>query len=473
MLNVLEVLEGRKEIEFMKCRVLSFYLALMMPVTTTYAQTPSVEDTITIYERGREQGKISMWDINNDSLWIQVEHVVVDTAKIESMVIEADKEKRAKADSIMQVERLGYEAQIAVIEALMEHETKKTVVYDEKQLKTLIWYRNHASMSESARNKIDKHRVPKGLTERYLLDAHAELQQKVTQIWDPYQPATWYDAYPYEKLYPKKKEQKRVRNPYCVDNYLNGYFSASSMDSKKCFYYNMVKGWEWAEREKAEQKEEHYPMNLHYSCYPTHPEYRFCGNEVYDKQGRLVRITWINGGYLYFGEYKKDIRKELLEQLCKRDFLANKYDINSAKKETLTALSIRYELANAVDVRFEKYMKMAKEARDEKVSATSLEQYNRAQKKQNEALNVLMEYVQKQREPQALKYIAQLEADHKDDFKYLYKIERLDDVTLKFYWLNSNLKCGCIAKIAWQNDGPYRTQYIIELLPHEVITIRR
>ena len=457
----------------MKNKVLSLYLALMIPVCTVYAQIPSVEDTITIYENGQEQGKVSKWDINNDSLWILVEHEVVDTAKIMSKVMEVDREKRAKADSIMLVERLGYESQIEVIEALMEHEKSKTLVDDDKQLKTLMWYRDHASMPESARNKIDKHKVPKGLTERYLLDARSELQQKVAQIWDPYQPATWYDAYLYEKLYPKKRVQKRVRNPYCVDNYLNGYFSATSMDSQKCYYFNMVKGWEWAEQEKAEQKEEHYPMVLNYSFFPSHPQYRFRGNEIYDKSGKLVRITWINGSYLYFGEYNKDIRKELLQQLCKRDFLANKYDVNSEKKETLTALRIRFELANAVDARFEKYLKMSKDARDEKVSATTLEQYNRAQKKQNEALSVLMEYVQKEREPQAMKYIAQLEADHKDDFKYLYKIERLDDMTFKFYWLNSALECGCIAKMTWRNDGPYKTQYITELLPYEVVTIRK
>ena len=330
-------------------RLLCLAVIAVMP-TIIWAQTD--EDTITIYEQGRVQGRISKWDINNDSIWIIVEQKV----------------------------------------------------------------------------------------------GNAELVKK------------------------------RVRNPYCTDNYYNGYFNMSSLNTVKCHYNRQIAGWEWAAHEQYEQKEEHYPVSLHYRYYPSHPEYRFCGesrNEVYNAQGGLVRITDINGGYLYFGENRKDLKKEILEQLCKRDFLANKYDINNAKPETKTALCIRFGQTNGVDVRFANAMKKAQQARDEKVAARSIEAYNRAVQKQDEALRVLMEYVSKEREPQALKYINQLETDHKDDFQYLYKIERIDDVTLKITWLNSNKECGCIAKVTWKNDGPFKAQHEVEVLPNEAIAIRK
>lgn len=118
-------------------------------------------------------------------------------------------------------------------------------------------------------------------------------------------------------------------------------------------------------------------------------------------------------------------------------------------------------------------MKMAQDARDEKLSATTPAQYAAAQKKQNEALNVLMEYVAKEREPQAMNYIKQLKSDHESELSYLYKIERVDNVTFKLYFLNDKMKCGCMALMKWSNKEPYEAQYEIELLPCETITIRR
>ena len=173
------------------------------------------------------------------------------------------------------------------------------------------------------------------------------------------------------------------------------------------------------------------------------------------------------------GQGYEEITEAVMMAICKRDFLANKYDINSAKPETLLALRIKFDLADAVDVRFKKYMKMAQDARDEKLSATTPAQYAAAQKKQNEALNVLMEYVAKERDPQAMNYIKQLKSDHESELSYLYKIERVDNVTFKLYFLNDKMECGCIALMKWSNKEPYEAQYEIELLPCETINIRR
>lgn len=450
----------------MKTKNLMLIGTMLTACLASNAQTP--KDSITIYENGRDVGRICKWDINNDSLWIAVDAVVIDTAKIELKVAEVDKQKRMKADVMMQVQREQYDAELAEIEALMEYEKSKKKVEDPKlydRLKNYKWKHQASMPSEYTAIIFNKGKVPKGMTASYLQPEYDKILQKKDEISDPYQPATWSDAYRYESSYPRKTIKRKVRNPYCADNYLNGYFHESGFANKDFNYYNMVRGWEWVDKEEYESKSEHYPAELSYRFYASHPEYRVMQDEVYDAKGSLVGITQVDAQ----SRFKKDI----CQQLYKRDFLANKYDINKSTPETLTALRIKLGIINNTDdARMNKWKKMAIEARDEKAAATTVAAYSRAEKKLEYAV-IMMASLDKTSNPQAKKYLEQLEADHVDDFKYLYKIERLDDLSFKFYWLNSNKECGCIAKVTWKGDGAYKAQYDVELLPNEVVTIRQ
>lgn len=297
---------------------------------------------------------------------------------------------------------------------------------------------------------------------------------------------------------PKKQIAIPKPNPDCRDNYFNGTFVREKVNSwgmenhftpfteyehwKKQDAAQESIGWEWLYTENIQNETKYvktyFPEELGYHQHPAHPEYRlkyvidWGGYNAFDEKGALVRVDNMTK-FFRFTKYQEEVLDNILMQLCKRDFLANKYDINSAKPETLLALRIKFDLADAVDARFKKYMKMAQDARDEKLSATTPAQYAAAQKKQNEALNVLMEYVAKEREPQAMNYIKQLKSDHEAELSYLYKIERVDNVTFKLYFLNDKMECGCIALMKWSNKEPYEAQYEIELLPCETITIRR
>ena len=292
---------------------------------------------------------------------------------------------------------------------------------------------------------------------------------------------------------PMKKAAVLKPNPNCRDNYFNGTFNRYINTSRPCFnaYENegekwdgaqQSHGWEWLYAEDIQNEMKYvkvyFPEELGYHLHPKHSEYRFRyvidwgGWNAFDEKGVLIRVDNMTKFFL-FTRFQDAVMDDILLQLCKRDFLANKYDINSAKPETLLALRIKFDLADAVDARFKKYMKMAQDARDEIVAATTPAQYAAAKKKQNEALNVLMEYVAKEREPQAMNYIKQLKADHHNELSYLYKIERVDNVTFKLYFLNDKMECGCIALMKWSNKEPYEAQYKIELLPNEMITIRK
>ena len=167
------------------------------------------------------------------------------------------------------------------------------------------------------------------------------------------------------------------------------------------------------------------------------------------------------------------MKKDVMLAICKRDFLANKYDINKSTKKTLDALRIRFSIVDGVDERFKQYKEMYIASRYEMVNALTPEEYGAALAKHDVALKVMKEYALKQIDQQADNYIKQLEADHENELKYLYKIERIDNTTFKLYYLNDKMECSCVALMKWFNTASYECEYEIELLPNETITIRR
>lgn len=442
---------------------------------------------------------LSLWAQHEEpDLWIYYEESVwvVDTAKADSMVAQLNQERYAEAAAYVQRQREKLESDISEIEQLMEYEKSGKRIKEgnlHTRLSRYAWKKKN--LSDKDKKMIIDGKVPKGLTTLALTGERDELKAKLDALSIQYSEVTYSDI-----NLPKKKnvQQKRKPNPECRDNYFNGTFVREKVNSwgmenhftpfteyehwKKQDAAQESIGWEWLYTENIQNETKYvktyFPEELGYHQHPAHPEYRlkyvidWGGYNAFDEKGALVRVDNMTK-FFRFTKYQDEVLDNIFMQLCKRDFLANKYDINSAKPETLLALRIKFDLADAVDARFKKYMKMAQDARDEKLSATTPAQYVAAQKKQNKALNVLMEYVVKEREPQAMNYIKQLKSDHAAELSYLYKIERVDNVTFKLYFLNDKMECGCVALMKWSNKEPYEAQYNIELLPIETITIRK
>ena len=447
-------------------------------------------------------------------LWIYEYKEVIDTAKADSIVAAYNAEYNATARAeALRTFAAPIEEEISEIDMLIAYEENgkklETERYHNSTFIVLIRLcNNNPNVTEKEMKTVNKGKVPKGFTDKVLLPAKAELQSKIENFeYTPVRYHSWgtiFKQYYYDREAGKELPSKhssnegkldrpmktitiRKPNPDCRDNYFNGTFRLnnhkpwSEYESHHWDNPQQSHGWEWAiweNRKDLRSKTVYFPEERSYQYHPSHPEYRISCNwrdnycyhpNVYNEKGVLVRAGNIDG----LGQGYEEITEAVMMAICKRDFLANKYDINSAKPETLLALRIKFDLADAVDVRFKKYMKMAQDARDEKLSATTPAQYAAAQKKQNEALNVLMEYVAKEREPQAMNYIKQLKSDHQAELSYLYKIERVDNLTFKLYFLNDKLECGCIVLMKWSNKEPYEAQYEIELLPCETITIRK
>ncbi|MBP3763569.1 MAG: hypothetical protein J6I49_06810 [Bacteroidales bacterium] len=444
-------------------------------------------------------------------LWIYEYKEVIDTAKADSIVAAYNAEYNATARiEALRAFAAPIEEEIAEIDKLMSYEESgkklETELYKNSTFFVLVRLcKGNPNVTDKELKTVNKGKVPKGFTEKVLLPAKSELQSRIDSFeYTPVKYHSWgtvFKQYYYDREAGREMPSKfssnedkldrpmktitiRKPNLECADNYFNGTFRLSDYkpwseyESHHWDKIQQSQGWEWSDGMELQSKTVYFPEERSYKYHPSHPEYRISCNwrdnycyhpNVYDEKGMLVRAGNIDG----LGQGYEKIAEAVMTAICKRDFLANKYDINSAKPETLLALRIKFDLADAVDARFKKYMKMAQDARDEKLSATTPAQYAAAQKKQNEALNVLMEYVAKECEPQAMNYIKQLKSDHQAELSYLYKIERVDNVTFKLYFLNDKMGCGCIAQMKWSNKEPYEAQYEIELLPCETITIRR
>lgn len=326
---------------------------------------------------------------------------------------------------------------------------------------------------------LQKYKVPKGFSERVLQPAKAALQEKIDQFVPPAEEKKydWRNVRRGGWDTPKKDIQThtRVPNPECRDNYFNGNLR---LDHDGYYHYRwdeaqQSKGWEWVDGNKMESKEVFFPTKVSYYELAGHTEYRFqrYGEryDAYDENGKLIRVDNMIGRNLNSTSMTKDV----MLAICKRDFLANKYDINKSAKKTLDALRIRFGIVDGVDERFKRYKEMYIASRYEMVNALTPEEYGAALAKHDVALKVMKEYALKQIDQQADNYIKQLEADHENELNYLYKIERIDNTTFKLYYLNDKIECSCVALMKWFNTASYECEYEIELLPNETITIRR
>ena len=335
---------------------------------------------------------------------------------------------------------------------------------------------NKEGVTKKDLKAIRNYKVPKGFSEKILQPAKAALQERIDKFEPPAE-ETKYNWRSNKWNAPKKDVvvHTRVPNPECRDNYFNGNLR---LDYDGYYHYRwdeaqQSKGWEWVDGNKMESKEVFFPTKVSYYELAGHTEYRFkrYGEryDAYDENGKLMRVDNMIGRNLNSTSMTKDV----MLAICKRDFLANKYDINKSTKKTLDALRIRFGIVDGVDERFKQYKEMYIASRYEMVNALTPEEYGAALAKHDVALKVMKEYALKQIDQQADNYIKQLEADHENELKYLYKIERIDNTTFKLYYLNDKMECSCVALMKWFNTASYECEYEIELLPNETITIRR
>lgn len=429
----------------------------------------------------------------NDDLWIYETKYVIDTVAADS--IDAAKNAAHNAerrDYYFQAYAGSYLRQIALLDKLIAAEENDqsldpTTSEDREPYAKLTLLANMEGVTKKDLKAIRNHKVPKGFSEKILIPAKAALQEKIDQFEPPAE-ETKYDWRRRGGNTPKKAIQVPKPNPECRDNYFNGQFSPRDYKRRNWDRIQQSKGWEWANTDSMESKSVSYPENLSWFEHPNHPEYRFKWRYdysgvliAYNEIGQLVRVGNILGGWII-----NDLDKNTMNAICKQDFLANKYDINKAEENTLNALRSRLGVKKtdkALKAEAEAAKGLAdavakgEAARLEKSQAVTKKEYEKAAKKERDAVNAgaasMLSALAMALDEQANNYIKQLESDHNKDLKYLYKIERIDNTTFKLYYLNDKFECGCIALMKWYSKAAYEVEYEIELLPCETIAIRK
>lgn len=422
-----------------------------------------------------------------EELWLDKYETkqVIDTVAADSVDAAKNAEYNARRrDREFQSYAYAYLERISIIDKLIEAEKNDLILEPTSSENSSLYsylctFVNNENTTKKDLKAIKNRKVPKGFSERVLQPAKAALQEKVDQFVPPAE-ETRYNWRNNKSSAPKKDVQihKRVPNPECRDNYFNGnlpldsYGSSSEYAKHRWDESQQSKGWEWVDGNKMESKDIFFPTKISYYEQAGHTEYRFkrYGEryDAYNENGKLIRVDNLIGGNIPY-----NMKKDVMLAICKRDFLANKYDINKSTKKTLDALRIRFGIVDGVDERFKQYKEMYIASRYEMVNALTPEEYGAALAKHDVALKVMKEYALKQIDQQADNYIKQLEADHENELKYLYKIERIDNTTFKLYYLNDKMECSCVALMKWFNTASYECEYEIELLPNKTITIRR
>ncbi len=184
-------------------------------------------------------------------------------------------------------------------------------------------------------------------------------------------------------------------------------------------------GWEWIDNEEAEHVFKEYPIQISYGKYLSHPQYRIIGNEVFDENGKLVRVIRISDR-LVRNDMASPITDELLRQTYINDYKNNKYNF---KKENQNAQNyVKQELKLITSSRF---------------------------------------YWSKE----GVKYLRQLELDHRDNFDFLLKFERLNNTSFKLIFGDTKGNSVSTWKVAYSPNGQFKSKIIVTRLPLEKIKV--
>lgn len=451
----------------------------------------------------------------NEELWLDKYEVqsVIDTAAADSLDVVANARYNArKKDDAYQRFRSDKKSlfdKIDIINKLIEAEKNELVLaeskwipgtfasymeptsYENRELySNLCLFKDDENTKKSDVKSIKKGKVPKGFTERVLLPAKAKIEEQIGEFVPPAEEKHYDWRKGSNRNIPQKKIQVKTRipNPECRDNYFNGNIEYDGYKNHRWDEAQQSKGWEWANSDEMEDKQVFFPSKISYLVHPSHTEYRFKFNyngfNAYDTLGNLVRVDNIIGENV-----RNDIHEKVMMTICKRDFLANKYDINKAEEKTLNVLRSKLgvkktDKARKVEAEIGKGLSNAIEkgesARLEKGQAVTKKEREKAAKKERDAVNQGVAYLfmalASSMDEKADNYIEQLKSDHRNDLNYLYKIERIDNTTFKLYYLNNKMECSCVALMKWFSTAPYMVEsdsYEIELLPDETIAIRR
>ncbi len=281
----------------------------------------------------------------------------------------------------------------------------------------------------------------------YLLSAVSNTELKIKAGWNK---SLSKDEIPYRNI-------KTVQlNPNYIGLYYDDPRTLNSLE-----YNQHIKGWESIKNiNYIPDIHETFPNNVYYKKIRNYRAVFRIGYgddgyiyDVFDKQGRLVYIPTLRRSIAYEKNELNDVKR----LVYLKDYNNNKYNIKAQSTKTneyikkhLCRVGGLYSVSDNLSVLCSAWRMgfIPGNFNDPMVAAD-------VQIKENEK-NVV-----------GVNYIKQLESDHMDDFKYLYMIERLSQVSFRVTYVNGKtLKPSYCAEITYSTGKePYTVTYSTKLVP--------
>lgn len=243
----------------------------------------------------------------------------------------------------------------------------------------------------------------------FLKDSLIQEQVKIDGGWSSYLAE---NDIPYKTIVATKRNLFYRGYNYNNSDYLD------SLDKRQ-----QIKEWEFLYTDNRKPHYDSYPYRVNYYVYSNAPQYKVKFNDskeitnVYDKNGRLVYVPMLMRNY-------SDL-KNIKRMVYLKDFQNNKYGIKSQSARTLEHLKQTLYKVDGLNLCYN-YCFFDSKAKD---------------------------------------YITQLETDHREEFGYVYMIERISNVSFRVVYIHElTLKPSHCAIISYKTGKePYTIECITTL----------
>ena len=294
------------------------------------------------------------------------------------------------------------------------------------------------------------------------------IEQEVA-FYDSYDAFYWYRISEGNENYPQKTIYLTVKNANYRPALLQSAWKYASYDRIDTLELRLQRrGWEWMNKyDFGQQKEEHYPHEYRYVSFPEHPEYRLVNMTnrsdfaLFDTSGNLVRFPSISHEDL-LRRQRPNLIEALLLMDYRNDYANNKYNIKSEGKD------VQYAIVNRLGISNESNKRMANAiAKGSEGGLIFRYSYNWKEsikgyiQRDNAARQMTGEMLRMMNDT-AHNFLDQLKKDHEEDYKYIYKIERLTDVSFKVQFVTKELKPRCDVVITYYQVKPFLCDWQID-----------
>ena len=284
----------------------------------------------------------------------------------------------------------------------------------------------------------------------YLTDSLKKEQDKIERGWSGMSKS----ALPYKQI--------TIPMP---NSFYRGYRYLRNNDLDSLDKYQQQKGWEFLDTKNCKFRSESYPEEVEYLVYDAAPEYRVTYSrynikEVYDKDGKLVYVPSLTR------EKNKAELKDVHRLVYFKDYINNKYDIQSQPKQTQEYLKLILCRDNGFEETASDALgSLFASAFASYVAKNTLSPED-AHKVQNQAKEYAVNQTLKYSDNNGKRYIEQLEKDHAEEFGYVYMIERLSNVSFQVVYLNEQtLEPSYCAVITYKTgEKPYTSTFSTKLV---------